>query len=147
MSPVDGAGAVRAESDDIAPDDLNARIRRSLAPGAYGLRVRGFGTTTGPYGVGVRRELPGGGAGMTGTPVAVNGPAVSGGIGVAGERGLYRFTAPSLGASATLVAENDDAGGGLLTSRIERGLASGTYHVQVSGFGGATGPYTLTVRR
>jgi serralysin len=112
--------------------------------------------------------VPAGGAGtMAGTAVLVNGPAVAGAIAVAGERDLYRFIAPGLGtyrvetagpsdtvirllgpdSTATLIAENDDAVPGTLTSRLERGLTSGTYYVEVAGFGDTTGAYTLTVRR
>lgn len=169
MTLLDATQTALAESDDIAPDDLNARIVRSLSPGDYGLSVRGFGTTTGAYSIAVRRGPAGGpptGA-PAGTPVLVNGPALAGAIGVAGERDVFHFTAPALGAyrietagptdtvlrlfgpdsTATLLAENDDAAPGRLTSSIARDLAAGAYHVEVSGYRDTVGPFTLAVRR
>jgi hypothetical protein len=116
--------------------------------------------------IGSRGAYPGRSVGPPVVPV--NGAAVEGSIGVAGEEDLYRFSADSpaeyrietAGATdvvmklfgpnsqTTLVGEDDDSGPGL-NSRIVRTLQPGTYFIQVRHYNSArgTGKYSLAVKR
>jgi tyrosinase len=152
-----------AENDDASSTNRNARIEWSLSPGTYFLHVRGYQATTGPYRVSVRAQA----GPQTPPTIQVNGAAVSGTIQSAGAQSRYRFVADVAGpyrietggsldsilrlfgpdGQAAPIAVNDDAGPGLLTSRIDMELTPGTYVVEVSGYRTRTGPYTLTVLR
>ncbi|SEK81650.1 tyrosinase family protein [Nitrosovibrio tenuis] len=150
------------EDDDSGPG-ANSRIERNLAAGNYYVRVRHYsGSSTGNYGISVRRSAPQPGV----QTIQVNGPAVQGTISAANERDMYTFAVTTAGtytietggstdcfitlfgpdSPATFIAQDDDSGPGA-NSRLVRNLGLGTYFVQVRHYSPTgTGPYSISVR-
>ncbi len=163
---LDGNGVELASNDDAT--DLNFRISRSVNAGTYYIAVRHFdGAGTGSYSL--RADFvpvppPGddhGNSAGSATSVTLN-STVAGVLNTANDIDYFRVT---LGGTARLVVYTtggtdtlgslrngsdqqiveDDDGNGDRGFRIERDLSGGTYYVRVTGYGGATGSYSLRV--
>ena len=154
--------------DDDSGQARNARIVSRLTAGTYFVRIRHYqSSSTGSYGVSVRREA----AAPAPTPsipeILVNGPAVQGSLAAASESDLYTFTASTTAlytietagntdtfitlfgpnSQAALVAQDDDSGPGF-NSRIEADLSAGVYYARVRHYSPTgTGTYSISIRR
>lgn len=152
------------ESDDDDGEGQASKIIRTLAPGTYYVKARGYGSThTGTYSIRVTASY-----GEGTTTIAVDGASASGAIDHYGEEDWYQFTVNNVGvylietrlgtlsdshiylygpnSRSTLIEEDDDDGEGL-ASRIERSLAIGTYFLKVKGSSFfRTGSYSISVK-
>jgi len=156
-----------ASNDDA--NDVNFRITSTnVSAGVYYIRVTGYSIATGNYSLRVEWTPPAtvtGDAGptaATATDVNLNSTTAAS-LSPSGDVDYYRFVVPSSGGTLTLyttgptdtmgslrnssdaeLAFNDDSTD--LNFRItQTNVAAGTYYIRVTGFGGATGNYTLFV--
>jgi hypothetical protein len=164
----DSGGILIASNDDDGGGG-NALISHTPAgTGTYYLGVRDFGAGTGQYTVSAAPVVVDDYAAGTATSggVTVNGPAVSGQIGVAGDHDWFRVTltggvtyqlrlskAASGGLSdpylrlynsgGALITANDDGGGNLNSLISHTPSSSGTFYLDAGDYGGGTGAYTV----
>ena len=135
----------------------------------YNIRAGAQGAQTGGYVLSIAPAQPAGSAAVASSVdlSAAGFAQLSGAIGLPGSSDLYRFVAPVSGlmaisqqaadgtsldsvlsvydASQTLIATDDDGGGGL-NSLVKFAVTAGqTYFVRAAGHGPSTGLYTLTI--
>lgn len=153
--------------NDDGGSGLNFFIERTVAPGTYYIRVRGYSGSTGAYTLNVSftgsmsTDDDHGDSCSTATPVGVN-SSTPGVINIAGDNDYFRFelnetstvtiyTDGSTDTYGTLydstcsqITSNDDSGAGL-NFQITRTLSAGVYYVKVRHFSSGTGSYTLHI--
>ena len=157
----EGAGDEVASNDDDGVD-FNFKIERTLEPGTYFVRVRGYSFAVGNYVLRISNRLEGDDHGNTrssATRVSFPGSR-SGTIDPGNDTDYFRFVVPARGAvvmessgdldtigtlfnaRGSRIVQDDD-GGGDTNFRIERTLDGGTYYVRVHSYRISTGVYTL----
>jgi hypothetical protein len=157
-------------SNDDSGGSTNSRVSVSLGAGVYYVSAGAYNDAgTGRYTVGVSLAADDhGDTRSTSTAISLNAAGAggaSGRINFAGDRDLFRFTAPRSGritinlsaATAALdtvlaaydssgrwIAGNDDAVG--TNSRLSLNVQAGrTYYLMASGYGNTTGQYSLSI--
>ena len=155
------------ENDDSAVGNYNFRIARGVWGGSsdvYYVRVTGYQGTTGPYTLVVSYTT------WDGITHVVPGSSISGNLERPGDAHYFFLQLPGAGSLAVYttgdtdtvgeltlsglgihnnaeILESDDDSGVGNNFRIEwEAASSGRYYVTVTGYAGATGPYTLVVR-
>jgi hypothetical protein len=166
----DSNGQLIASDDDSAGTGLNFKIVRRVNAGTYFLRVTGFSsTTTGAYRVSAKLDVAPpddhGDIFSTATRIEMPLPRQIEGELTEGDVDMFRFDLPVrasirtyttntddftdtfgelYNANGTLLASDDDSGGGLNFQIIRYGLPAGTYYIRVRGYQPtSTGRYIL----
>ena len=147
------------QQDDDSGAAYAARIVRTLAVGAYYVKVRGYSASDiGTYTIRVL-SVP--------TTLTINAAPITGTIAPAGDADWYSFTVSTAGSytihtasgtlddnymylygpnSQTALLQQDDDNGNNLAAQIVRTLAVGTYYVKMRAYSAtATGTYTINV--
>ena len=163
----DSDGRELASNDDHGDSPASRIVWKAPESGDYYLLVRGYGSGTGSYTLTVAHTtiVDDHGDDVDSATTAAVGAPVEGVVDYAGDVDYFRFTAEegqlyqidvalgTLGDSRLELqnsdgwglAYNDDHGGSSASRIVWEAPASGNYYLVASGFGAATGSYTLTV--
>ena len=164
---LENASGTRLDQNDDGGSGYNFRVSASVSPGTYYIRVRGFGSSTGSYSLGVSFSPSGntgsddhGNSRSSATPVAA-GSSTAGTL-TDGDVDYFAVTVSQAGtltatttgstdtvgylenASGTRLDQNDDGGSGY-NFRVSASVSPGTYYIRVRGFASDTGSYSLGV--